>query len=403
VAHPKHTPIIYSLGPDFYDNVEPATFPQSTLRWFNREAAQMINLDHLTYQQIQNHFWKFEPFRSNVRQPLALRYHGHQFRHYNPDLGDGRGFLLAQFSGQKKIFDLTTKGSGQTPYSRDGDGRLTLKGAVREILATEMLESLGVNTSKTFCVFETGEFLNRGDEPSPARGAVLTRMVYSSIRFGTFQRLAYLDQTKQIEKLVDYSLENYFSDVRVRSGQKVSTFYRTVVRKTADLCAQLMTAGFVHAVLNTDNMNITGEVFDFGPYRFLPQYNPYFTAAYFDHSGLYCYGRQPESFMWGLDQLGQALKKLEPNLAIEPQLQDFAREFNIQHKKHFFRRLNLLPKFNETDDQLIQHFYQMMSQGPQNFEQTFFDFYGGHDRQAWKLANKKKFTKTLNHKASLKL
>ncbi len=385
----KNASIIYTLGSDFYDPVKPAEFPKAKLRYFNQNAAQALGLEHLSAPEIQNHFWNFKSFTSNVREPLALRYHGHQFRHYNPDLGDGRGFLLAQFLGQEKIYDLTTKGSGQTPYSRAGDGKLTLKGAIREILATEYLETLGVNTSKTFCVFETGESLVRGDEPSPTRSAVLTRMVYSSVRFGTFQRLEYLDHLKEMEKLVDYCLENYYPEIRSSSGQKVSTFFKAVVRKTADLAAQLMTAGFVHAVLNTDNMNITGEVFDFGPYRFLPMYNPYFTAAYFDHTGLYCYGRQPESFMWGLEQLGLSLKKIDPQLSVELILQDFVNEFNTQHLKHFFRRLNLVPRFDEVDESLLQQFFVMLAAKERIFEQAFFDFYGGLERQAWKLPEKK--------------
>ena len=385
----KHSPIIYNLGSDFYDPVEPAVFPEANLRWFNQDAAKIVGLDHLAKVEIKNHFWKFESFKGNVQQPLALRYHGHQFRHYNQDLGDGRGFLFAQFLGQKKIYDLSTKGSGQTPYSRAGDGRLTLKGALREILATELLESLGVNTSKTFCVFETGEELVRGDEPSPARSAVLTRMVHSSIRFGTFQRFDYLEDKTNLEKLVDYAMEYYFSDVVIRPGQKVPTFFKTVVRKTADLAAQLMTAGFVHAVLNTDNMNVTGEVFDFGPYRFLPTYNPYYTAAYFDRQGLYCYGRQPESFLWGLEQLGLCLQKITPHLDLDIALQEFVKEFNVQHKKHFLRRLNLKSHSDELDDQLISQFYQMLSKDQKHFEQSFFDFYGGFERQGWKVSAKK--------------
>ena len=124
-------------------------------------------------------------------EPLALRYHGHQFRVYNPEIGDGRGFLYAQLrDGLDRLLDLATKGSGTTPYSRRGDGRLTLKGGVREILATEMLEALGVNTSKSFSLIETGEELMRGDEPSPTRSAVLVRLSHSHIRIGTFQRMA---------------------------------------------------------------------------------------------------------------------------------------------------------------------------------------------------------------------
>ena len=128
-----------------------------------------------------------------------MRYHGHQFRVYNPDLGDGRGFLFAQLreAGTGRLLDLGTKGSGQTPWSRTADGRLTLKGGVREVLAAEMLEALGVPTSRAFSLIETGEALQRNDEPSPTRSAVLTRLSHSHIRFGTFQRHAYLRARRQ--------------------------------------------------------------------------------------------------------------------------------------------------------------------------------------------------------------
>src|SRR6185295_8001328 len=140
-------------------------------------------------------------------------YHGHQFRTYNPDLGDGRGFLFAQLRDDGgRLLDLATKGSGQTPYSRFGDGRLTLKGGVREVLAAEMLEALGVYTSKAFSLFETGEALTRGDEPSPTRSSVLVRLQHSHIRFGTFQRLATLGLDEQIAKLTDYCLRHYFGE-----------------------------------------------------------------------------------------------------------------------------------------------------------------------------------------------
>ncbi len=390
----KSFPILNQLGTDFYDVVKPASFPHPQLRWFNTASAQELGLIPQSPSEIQDHFCSFLPFKGNIREPLALRYHGHQFRHYNPDLGDGRGFLLAQFRVHKNIYDLTTKGSGTTPYSRAGDGRLTLKGAIREILATEMLESLGVNTSQTLCVFETGENLERQDEPSPTRGAVLTRRMHSSIRFGTFQRLAYLNQLEQMQKLVDYSLQYYFPHLPIRSDQKISQFFREIVRQTADMAAQLMTSGFVHAVLNTDNMNITGEVFDFGPYRFLPSYNPYFTAAYFDHSGLYSYGRQPEALLWGLEQLGLSLQKIEPHLHIQTFLNDYSQEFYLQHKKHFFRRLNLRPLADAQDDQLIHLFYTMLSEGPKSFEKTYFDFYGGWARQGWNLKRKDLYQNT---------
>ena len=186
---------------------------------------------------------------------------------------------------EKRLLDLATKGSGQTPYSRFGDGRLTLKGGVREILATEMLEALGVYTSKSFSLIETGEDLHRGDEPSPARSAVLVRLGHSHVRFGTFQRLSVEKNHGAIEALIDYCVAQFDPDlIDLATDEKVLRFFRRVLMRSTRLAAQWMAAGFVHGVLNTDNMNVTGESFDYGPWRFLPTMDPHFTAAYFDQT-----------------------------------------------------------------------------------------------------------------------
>ncbi len=153
MAAPQPIPIL-ELGDHFYDPVHPADFPQAIPRFLNHRWAERVGLAETDWQA---HFARFEPLPGNLPHPLALRYHGHQFRVYNPDIGDGRGFLFAQVRDDRgRLLDLGTKGSGQTPYSRRGDGRLTLKGGVREVLATEMLEALGVNTSKIFALFESG-------------------------------------------------------------------------------------------------------------------------------------------------------------------------------------------------------------------------------------------------------
>jgi uncharacterized protein YdiU (UPF0061 family) len=183
-----------ALGPDFFDLVAPASFPQHILRYRNQRAAKSVGLETLTDEEWIAHFGRFAPLPDSFTQPLALRYHGHQFRTYNPELGDGRGFLFAQLRDIRdgRLLDLATKGSGQTPWSRTADGRLTLKGGVREVLATSMLQALGVDTSKSFSLIETGESLVRGDEPSPTRASVLVRLSHSHIRIGTFQRHAFL-------------------------------------------------------------------------------------------------------------------------------------------------------------------------------------------------------------------
>ncbi len=301
-------PQFATLGAEFADRVSVASFPQAILRFRNDRAAATIGLDTLTDEEWISHFGRFEPLPGNMPQPLAMRYHGHQFRVYNPDLGDGRGFLFAQLreAGTDRLLDLGTKGSGQTPWSRSGDGRLTLKGGVREVLATAMLEALGVPTSRSFSLVETGEGLTRNDEPSPTRSAVLTRLSHSHIRWGTFQRHAYFGRGDLVGQLVDHVIANYYPELD-NAPDRPAALLTSVVDRSAHLAGRWMAAGFVHGVLNTDNMNVTGESFDYGPYRFLPRNDPNFVAAYFDQTGLYSFGRQPEAVFWNLRQLAGAL------------------------------------------------------------------------------------------------
>lgn len=302
--------VILDLGDSFYDPVQAADFPQTRLRYRNDRAATTVGLDTFDEATWIAHFGRFEPLSGSLPTPLALRYHGHQFRVYNPEIGDGRGFLFAQLHDDSdRLMDLGTKGSGRTPWSRFGDGRLTLKGGVREILATEMLEALGVDTSRTLSLIETGEALERGDEPSPTRSAVLVRLSHGHIRIGMFQRLAYFQDEAGLRKLTDYVLRHYFSDAGGGEDAPVRLL-RHVVGHTARLAGQLMAAGFVHGVLNSDNINVTGECFDYGPWRFNPTWDPNFTAAYFDHAGLYAFGRQPEAIHWDVMQLAVSLRQI---------------------------------------------------------------------------------------------
>jgi uncharacterized protein YdiU (UPF0061 family) len=309
------------LGSDFYDIVAPAAFPQHVLRYRNQRWAARVGLDTLTDREWLAHFGQFEPLPGSFPQPLALRYHGHQFRTYNPYLGDGRGFLFGQVHDVQdgRLLDLATKGSGQTPWSRHADGRLTLKGGVREVLATEMLEALGVETSKTFSLVETGEELERGDEPSPTRSAVLVRLSHSHIRIGTFQRLLFLDQPENLRKLLDHTIRTYMPDLWVEDEPaRATAFLEEVCRRVARMGAQWMAAGFVHGVLNTDNINVTGESFDYGPWRFLPTYDPGFTAAYFDETGLYAFGRQPDALLWSPPSIAPSRRPFSSGSACNP-------------------------------------------------------------------------------------
>ncbi|HWI84825.1 MAG TPA: YdiU family protein [Sphingomonas sp.] len=372
-------PPIVGIADFLADPVDSAVFPQTILRFRNDRAAASIGLEGLSHTEWIAHFGRFEPLPANLPRPLALRYHGHQFRVYNPDIGDGRGFTFAQLRNDRgRLLDLGTKGSGTTPYSRSGDGRLTLKGGVREILATEMLEALGVNTSKTFSLIETGEALLRGDEPSPTRSSVLVRLSHGHIRIGSFQRLNVLDRTEEMARLVTYVLDELYGEQP--GDDPALRLLDAVVRRTAGLAASYMAAGFVHGVLNSDNINVTGESFDYGPWRFTPFWDPDFTAAYFDHHGLYAFGRQPQAIHWDVVQLAIALAKLAPIEALAPVLDMFPAVYEEAYAAAMLGRIGVRPRNAEEDLALVQAIEQGLATRTVGIDRFFFDWSGGRRR-----------------------
>jgi uncharacterized protein YdiU (UPF0061 family) len=365
---------IDALMPDIADPVAAADFPQTILRYRNDRAAASVGLEGLSDEAWIAHFGRFLPLDGSLPRPLALRYHGHQFRHYNPDIGDGRGFLFAQLRDVSgRLLDLGTKGSGQTPYSRFGDGRLTLKGGVREILATEMLEALGVNTSRTFSLIETGEALERNDEPSPTRGSVLVRLSHSHIRIGTFQRAAFHDDTSLLERLTDYALTRLYGETP--GDNPPAQLLGHVVERTADLAASYMVAGFVHGVLNSDNINVTGESFDYGPWRFTPLWEPGFTAAYFDHAGLYAFGRQAEAIHWDVAQLAVSLRPLTQAEPLIEQLERFPALYHEAMQRRFCWRLGVEPGTDAAA--MIEAAVRGMMESGTPIDRFFHDWRGG--------------------------
>ncbi|MBC7769285.1 MAG: YdiU family protein [Phycisphaerales bacterium] len=372
-------PMFLKLGSEFADPVAPARFPEHILRWRNQSRAEQVGLGELSAGEWEAHFGRFEPLPQNMNQPLAMRYHGHQFRSYNPEIGDGRGFLYAQLRDDAgRLLDFGTKGSGQTPYSRFGDGRLTLKGGVREVLAAEMLDALGVNTSKAFSLFETGERLVRGDEPSPTRSSVLVRLSHSHIRFGTFQRLAYFERPDLIHQLIEHVCAAYYPrHLNLAAEARAAAMFGEVVEANARLAASWMGAGFVHGVLNTDNLNVTGESFDYGPWRFLPTSDPALTAAYFDETGLYAFGRQPEAVSWALAQLGGALTLVCPPTALETELTRFATAYQQGLRDHLFGRLNLIEGDFSADMTFLSDAFAWLTESQAPWDQFFHDWYCG--------------------------
>lgn len=343
-----YEPAFENLGADYYDVVTAAEFPQHQLRFRNNQVLSVLGLDPETVSDADfieafGRFWERQPL-------LAMRYHGYQFGEYNPNLGDGRGFLYGQVRGTDgELYDFGTKGSGRTPYSRTADGRLTLKGGVREVLAAEMLHRLGVKTSRCLSLIETGENLWRGDEPSPTRSAVMVRFSRSHIRFGTFERLHYLGRTDLIQKLLDHVIQFYYPHL-LNQDDAYLRLYTELVHRIADLTAQWMSVGFCHAVLNTDNMSLTGESFDYGPYAFINSFDPKFTAAYFDYFGRYCYANQPAACLWNLQMLQVPLKSLINSFEMEQALTQFEPQYQTMYRQRMLCKLG----FEVGADQILE-------------------------------------------------
>jgi uncharacterized protein YdiU (UPF0061 family) len=247
-------------------------------------------------------------------------------------------------------------------------------------LAAEMLEALGVNTSKSFALFETGEALERGDEPSPTRSAVLTRLSHGHIRIGTFQRLAYLGDAQAINRLVRYCLRNLYSqEPTADEAENALQLFDLVSDATATLAASYLAAGFVHGVLNSDNINITGESFDYGPWRFTPDWEPEFTAAYFDHYGLYAFGRQPEAIHWDLAQLAGCLSLVTDGPRLSDLLSRWSDRFEHSLVAAMLNRLGIRSADAVDDRRLVAALVKALATRHAPIDRVFFDWRGGHD------------------------
>lgn len=277
--------------------------------------------------------------------PIAQAYSGHQFGHFNR-LGDGRAILLGEHvTDSKSRFDIQLKGSGPTPYSRRGDGRAALGPMLREYLISEAMHSLGVPTTRSLAVVSTGEKVLRDEE---LKGAVLTRVAASHIRVGTFQYAASLNDYNAIESLANYAIHRHYPELFARSDL-YKNFLIAVCDKQAKLLAQWMHLGFIHGVMNTDNMSICGETIDYGPCAFMNAYDPDTVFSSIDQNGRYAFGQQPSIAKWNLARFAETLLPLLDSdfekakvIAIEA-IESFSNQFEkywlaVMHKKLGFKK-----------------------------------------------------------------
>ena len=362
----NYEPALESLGSEYGDRVEPAKFSQYILRFRNDNLLPILGLNSATVTD--RHFLDFGGSFLGKQSRLALRYHGYQFGQYNPYLGDGRGFLYGQVRGiNGQLYDFGTKGSGQTPYSQSRDGRLTLKSGVREVLVAEALHNLGVKTSRCLSLIETEAIIRDGEK---VRGAVMVRLSRSHLRFGTFERLEYYDRPDLIQQLLDHVIKYYYPHLWQRSDSYIR-FYAELVRRIAQLVAQWMAVGFCHGVLNTDNMSIAGESFDYGSCAFIDTYNPTFTAASFDRQGRYSYRNQPGACRWNLEMLQRPLSAVIPVSEMAAALDTFSESYTHYYHQQMLRKLGFdRLSFLETEE-LIDLTLQFLFLTKVNYGQFF--------------------------------
>ena len=302
-------------------------------------------------------------------QPYAARYGGHQFGHWAGQLGDGRAITLGEViapDGTRQEMQL--KGSGRTPYSRSGDGRAVLRSSLREFLCSEAMFHLGVPTTRALSLVGTGDpvvrdmFYDGNARPEP--GAIVCRVAPSFLRFGNFQILAAQGEHEALRKLMDHVLQNYFPE-----QGNVQDVFREVCRRTGELMADWMRLGFVHGVMNTDNLSILGATIDYGPYGWLEGYDPAWTPNTTDAEGRrYCYGNQPHIAQWNLARLAEALLPLVPDRKeLEEGLTLYADTFSAAWQRELARKLGVAALDQPGDDELVSELFQVLAERETDF------------------------------------
>jgi uncharacterized protein YdiU (UPF0061 family) len=302
-------------------------------------------------------------------QPYAARYGGHQFGHWAGQLGDGRAITLGELlaaDGTRQ--ELQLKGAGRTPYSRTADGRAVLRSSLREFLCSEAMHWLGVPTTRALSLVATGEPVVRDmfydGHPREEPGAVVCRVAPSFVRFGNFQILAAQEEHDELRKLMDFVSGNFFPDQK-----KIENIFHEICRRTALLMADWMRLGFVHGVMNTDNMSILGLTIDYGPYGWLEGYDLAWTPNTTDAEGRrYCYGNQPHIAQWNLARLAEALVPLVPDKAPLAQgLELYASTFADAWQKALAQKLGVAALDRPEDETLVSELFELLSAAETDF------------------------------------
>ena len=356
------------LGSRFAVPVNPEQVPEPELLAWNQPLASLLGLSGLPSrdQDLAKLFSGNQTLPGT--QPVALAYAGHQFGHFNPQLGDGRAVLLGDIQATDgKRYDLQLKGSGQTPFSRSGDGKSSLGPVIREYVLSEAMHRLGIPTTRALAAVKTGETVYR-EKPLP--GGVFTRVASSHIRVGTFQYFASQGDDKAIESLANFAIRRHYPDAK-DSSNPVLEFFRQVSIAQAQLVAQWMSLGFIHGVMNTDNSTVSGETLDYGPCAFMDEFRFDKVFSSIDHGGRYAYGNQPVIAQWNLARLAECLlviDKQQPQY--ETVLSNFPSIFETHYNKLFATKLGLT-EFKPDDSKLVAKWLKLLQAKVLDFTLSF--------------------------------
>jgi uncharacterized protein YdiU (UPF0061 family) len=354
------------LPEKFYTRLKPTPLPEPHLIAFNPEAAPLIGLrpgeeGHADFAAI---------FTGNLlpqgSDPLAAVYSGHQFGVYVPQLGDGRAISLGETVGSEGTMEIQLKGAGRTPYSRMGDGRAVLRSSIREYLCSEAMHGLGVPTTRALAI--TGS-----DQPvireTVETAAVVTRLAPSFVRFGSFEFWYHRRDADSVRELADYVIREFYPEFE-GSEDRYPRFLREVVRRTARMIAHWQAVGFMHGVMNTDNMSILGLTLDYGPYGFMEAFDPGHICNHTDEAGRYAYNMQPRVGLWNLYALGQALVPLMEPEVIEAQLKNYETEFDTVMNELLRAKLGFSTA-RDDDHELVDELFALMAQSHADYTLFF--------------------------------
>ena len=356
-----------------YEKCRPESVSSPSMLFFNYQLAEELNLNPLHLDSDEG-----LQFFSGNKTPIgsiqiAQAYAGHQFGHYNPKMGDGRAILLGEvIDANKHRRDIQLKGCGQTPFSRRGDGKSALGPVLREYLISESMHALGIPTSRSLAAVKTGENVLREDI---LPGGILTRVAASHIRIGTFEYASKLEDKNVIKKLADYSINRHFPETADVENPYLA-FFAAVCNEQASLVASWMTVGFIHGVINTDNMAISGETIDYGPCAFMDAYDPATVFSSIDVNGRYAYGNQPAILTWNLTRLAETLiplvnKDKDESIKLLTEVLQLIKPVYTNYWLSLMRSKIGLSKEEQNDIELITNLLEIMEEEKADFTNSF--------------------------------